>query len=88
MSDVNSVWSDAWGRGHAEGGSGRSREAPSHFGPFAQRAWEEGWLYGNASRQPHQAPPEPAEPLGGTGQPADGSGASCGAVRAGMEGGR
>jgi hypothetical protein len=41
-----------------------------------------------ASRQPHQTPPEPAEPLGGTGQPSDASGASCGAVRAGMEGGR
>jgi hypothetical protein len=36
-----------------------------------------------ASRQPHQTPPQP---LGGTGQPSDASGASCGAVRAGMEG--
>jgi hypothetical protein len=41
-----------------------------------------------ASRQPHQTPPEPAEPLGGTGQPSDASGASCGPLRAGMEGGR
>jgi hypothetical protein len=87
MSALNAVWSDAWSRGHAEGGSGRSREAPSHFGPFAQRAWEEGWLYGNASRQPQQTPPEPANPLGGTGQPADASGASGVAVCGNLEGG-